>query len=161
MTTSTQAYEIHVTDVPPPARTSGGGPGRTRNNPFDEGIQQSYDEKFYEPTDELPEGHWLTFKIDPSMVSRVQGQIRAAAAHLNLGSSFGHAPELDKNKQPTGKEVVWFRGKPREHRHPPAASHRGVLAVSAWTFLDAVIDAVLAGQRGCSDPTERHRIPFL
>ena len=116
--TDVVTYEFEVTDVLPKVPNRRRAPGKRRSNPFDSGIRRSYDEKFYVTSDDRPDGRWLRFVVDPENLSRVYGQIRNAAQSQNLGSNVDHAPELDEHDQPTGREVVFFRGKPREPREP-------------------------------------------
>ena len=99
-------YSFYVTTTPPELPTPFGGhrSGRTRTNPFDVPVRQSFEQKLAE------RGEWLEFKVaDLNELRKEVNRIRAAGQHLKLGTEV----RIDKV---TGR--VAFRGTEYKPRGP-------------------------------------------
>jgi hypothetical protein len=102
-------YSFYVTSAPPELPTPFGGhrAGRTRQNPFDLPVKQSWEQRL------VDRGEWLEFKVDNLADLRKEiNRIRSAGQHLKIGT------EVRADKA-SGR--VAFRGTEYKPRAPRAS----------------------------------------
>jgi hypothetical protein len=126
-------YSFYVTTTPPelPQPFGGHRSGRTRANPFDVPVKQSFEQKLAE------RGEWLEFKVaDPAQVRKEVNRIRAAGQFLKLGTEV----RVDKV---TGR--VAFRGTEYKPRGPREKGPDTVGAVTGAAVTTAPDQPTPAG----------------
>jgi hypothetical protein len=111
-------YSFYVTTTPPELPTPFGGnrAGRTRSNPFDVPVKQSFEQKLAD------RGEWLEFKVaNLTDLPKEINRIRSAGQFLKLGTEV----RVDKT---TGR--IAFRGTEYRPRGPRGARDAGAEVAS-------------------------------